>query len=419
MISELQIALQLLQENKMEEAIQLIEELSKKANDDELYTIGELYFDWGFLDEATEVFNQLIDKYPSDSQLKIALSSIKIEQEKDNEAIDLLSSINQADEFYLHALIQLADLYQVQGLYEVAENKLKEAKQLEPNEFIIDFALAELYFSTGRYKVSLSYYERVLESADDINGVDVNERVAEALALVGEYESALAYYEQIKGKSNDVLFKYGFTASQVNKPELAIKVWEELLTKDDNYHSVYPELIKMYLKVNNLTEAEKTLEKALLYDEYNKELYFLSGEIKQAQGKFDEAKVHYRKSLSIDFDYKEALMRLVQLLKAEEDYEEIILTLEKSKADGAVDVEYDLELAQAHYELENFEEVAKIYEALTVVLKDDPDYLKTYGYFLLEEGKQVEALSKFNAYLKIIPLDQDVLSLVERLEMKE
>ena len=43
-----------------------------------------------------------------------------------------------------------ADLYQLQGMPEVSERKLLQAKELLPNEVIIDFALGELFYQQGR-----------------------------------------------------------------------------------------------------------------------------------------------------------------------------------------------------------------------------------------------------------------------------
>jgi hypothetical protein len=55
-----------------------------------------------------------------------------------------------------------ADLYQLIGIPEVSEAKLLEAQKLLPKESLIRFALAELYFSTDRYKKRLSFIRSLL-----------------------------------------------------------------------------------------------------------------------------------------------------------------------------------------------------------------------------------------------------------------
>src|SRR5699024_6862897 len=114
-----------------------------------------------------------------------------IEMEHDEAAIDLLDQIKEDDEAYVQALVQMADLYQAQGLFEVAEQKLLLAKQKEPNEIIIDFALGELLFSTGAYQKAIAYYERILVHEHEVANVSIYDRLAEAYAAIGEYEEAL------------------------------------------------------------------------------------------------------------------------------------------------------------------------------------------------------------------------------------
>ena len=66
------------------------------------------------------------------------------------------------DPNYPEALLLLADLFQMEGLYEVSEQKLLEAKKLLPNEGVIDFALGELYSEEGKFIEAIRCYEIVL-----------------------------------------------------------------------------------------------------------------------------------------------------------------------------------------------------------------------------------------------------------------
>ena len=67
------------------------------------------------------------------------------------------------DPSFPESLVLLADLYQMEGLYEVSEQKLLKAKELLPNEIVIDFALGELYAEQGKFTDAIRYYEKVLE----------------------------------------------------------------------------------------------------------------------------------------------------------------------------------------------------------------------------------------------------------------
>ncbi len=66
---------------------------------------------------------------------------------------------------YNHLLFQ-ADLYDSQGLYEVCEQKLLEAEKIDPNEPIIQLALAEFYASIGRFAEAIYKFEQILPQAE-------------------------------------------------------------------------------------------------------------------------------------------------------------------------------------------------------------------------------------------------------------
>src|SRR5699024_8240331 len=139
----------------------------------------ELYFDWGFVDEALETFQKIEVVLPTEGQVKLFIASIYTELENDSDAIETLTEIDSSDELYLPYLMQVVDLYGWQGLFEVAEFKLREAKSLDEDEIIIDFALGKLFYSIGEYNKAIIHYEIVNQEKDLIANVDINERLAE------------------------------------------------------------------------------------------------------------------------------------------------------------------------------------------------------------------------------------------------
>src|SRR5690625_1426570 len=166
-------AIELVDEGEVDEALSILDNFLLDANDEERFAVADLYYGWGFIDEAIDIVEKLLGKYPTEGQLITKLVSMYIDVEKDDKAIELLNKIDEEDPYYVQALLQLADLYEVQGLYEVAEQKLFEAKKLEPEEKIIDFALGELLFSTGQYNRAIPFYERVSDSFTTLNDVAI------------------------------------------------------------------------------------------------------------------------------------------------------------------------------------------------------------------------------------------------------
>src|SRR5699024_8212456 len=77
---------------------------------------------------------------------------------------------------------------------------------------------------------------------------------------------------------------------------------------------------------------------------------------------------------------------------------------------------YQWELAQAYEENEQFSNALKAYEKAYDGLAHDSEFLKAYGYFLTEEGRFEKAVTIFESYLKLEPMDEDILMFMERLK---
>src|SRR5699024_3829058 len=152
-------------------AMTLLTEKSPHATDEEKFMIVELYYEWGFFEQAIELLETLLEKYPQEGEIITLLAEINIELEKDDTAIDLLNSIDEEDSFYAAALSQLADSDQTQGLFEVAEQKLPGAKRHFPEEPVIEFALSELLFYTRQENRAIPFYEKIYKATIEINQV--------------------------------------------------------------------------------------------------------------------------------------------------------------------------------------------------------------------------------------------------------
>ncbi|PAV29490.1 hypothetical protein CIL05_11530 [Virgibacillus profundi] len=409
-------AVHLMESNQSDKAIELLESYLNVADNEEKYSIAELYMQWGFLEEASTILNELLQQFPDESELKVALADICIELEDDEKAINLLNEINEDDPAYIQSLIQLADLYQAQGLFEVAEQKLLTAKQVDPNEVIIDFALGELLFSIGEYRKAITYYEKTALKMKEVANISINERLAEAHAASGEYELALAFFQEEENEDPDTLFKYGFTAYQANRKDIAIKAWEHVIEIDAYYHTVYYQLAKAYEDEGMYKDAYETASKGLQVDEFNKELYFLTGSLAHQLNKDAESEKFVREALALDPDYKEAVLFLIELFKNKENFEGIIDLLIEIKSIGADDSLYEWELARAYNEIESYNDALKHYWEAYNSLNKDSDFLKEFGYFLTEEGRTDDAIPIFEAYMAQQPSDNEIEEFINRLK---
>lgn len=412
-------AIGLLESGQTDEAIRLLKSFTPLASDDEKLTVAQVYMQWGFLQEAVDLLQNLRLSHPENSEVKLLLADIYIELNDDKAAINLLNDIDPDDPSYVQALLQLADLYQAEGLFEVTEQKLLEAKNLMPEEPVIDFALGEFYFSMGNYKKSIIYYEKLYKQKKEFANVSIDSRLAEAHAAIGEYEIALKYFKKLNSSHPDVLFKYGLTAYYADRKDISIRVWNKVIEIDPYYHTVYYELAKAYRDEEMIQEAYETCQEGLRIDEYNKELLYLAGVLAHQLNEYEECITLIEKAIELDPDYKEAIIYMVELYKTDEEFEKIIELIERIKQVGATDPLYEWELAKAYRELgdpKSDEKALTCYEEAYHMLENDPDFLKDYGYFLAEIGRIADAVTMLEAYLKHEPADVEIEEYLMRLK---
>lgn len=412
-------AVKLMESNQTDEAVELLENYLLTADEEERHTIAELYIQWGFYQEASVLLNELLQRYPNESEIKVMLADIYIELEDDEAAINLLNEIKEDDPAYTQSLIQLADLYQAQGLFEVAEQKLLSAKQYEPNEVIIDFALGELLFSIGEYRRAITYYEKIVPKMKEIANVSINDRLGEAHAASGDYELALSFFQDVESEHPDSLFKYGLTAYQADRKDIAIKAWEQVIEIDAYYHTVYYQLANAYDEEGMPKEAYKTAVDGLKIDEFNKELYFLAGSLAHQLNDEAGSEKWVREAIALDPDYKKAVLFLTEQFKTMERYSEIVDLIVEIKEMGADDPLYEWELARAYNEIESYDNALNHYREAYNRLNQDSDFMKEYGYFLTEEGRTAEAISVFETYLVMQPLDAEIEDFLGRLKQSK
>ena len=171
-----------------------VNEALNSNNDDALFILGETLYNFGLTPQGLEVFRTLYHKYPDESELLIYFIEGLMSENQTDEALEYLSQVELSTE----KLMLEADLYQQINMIEVAIDKLTEARELEPNDPIIHFALAELLYFDGQYLRATREYEVVLDTGEyEVNGVNLFARMADCALQSGNYSDAINLFDEI------------------------------------------------------------------------------------------------------------------------------------------------------------------------------------------------------------------------------
>ncbi|WP_064091035.1 tetratricopeptide repeat protein [Rossellomorea aquimaris] len=408
-----------LEEGNLEEAKKQYEQVLKFGSHEDKFSLAEELHQLGFLEEAKELYENLLQYYPGEGELLVEVAEVLVEMDQEEEAINNLALIEEDDPTYPRALLLLADLYQMQGLFEVSEQKLIQAKKILPEEPVIDFGLGELYAETGRFLEAIRHYDTLIKNGiTELGGTNVHQRLAEAYSVGGAFEEALTHYEKALEKNLEIntLFGYAFTAFQAGFYEKAIEKFVSVKELDPEYHSVYLLLAKSYEHDEQLQESLETIQEGVKQDEFNKELNLFGGKISLKLGLEEEAEKFLREALALDPGYVEAALLINKLFFTQDRYEDVLEIAQMLTVEGEEEPQVNWDLAKAYEGLEEYNYALKQYRIAYNYFKNQQQFLIEYGQFLVEEGLRGEAIEVYKHLIKMDPSNDEWQELIERLQ---
>lgn len=403
-------------ENLAEAQLMLIEAL-RNDNDDLLADLGEELLSLGFLEEAKRVFLHLIDLYPDAQGLNLPLAEIAIENNQIDEAFELLENVSKENESYVQSLLVSADLYQVIGIPEVSEAKLKEAQNILPDEPLIVFALAELYFVNNQFIEAVECYQKLIEkNVLIVSSVSIYERIGSSYSMIGEFETSIPFLEKAldEEQTDDRLFQLAFTYLQLKENQKAIALLQQLRALNPHYQSLYISLAEVLQEEEEVEQAREVLAEGIKENPYQIELYHLASENAYRLHDVVAAENFLKQGLELGDRKDETLLTLSNLYVDEERYEEVIATVALMEEQDHPYASWNL--AHSYHVLEEFDLAKVHFEQAYQELKHEPDFLKEYGIFLREEGRLLEAKSMLEHYLHHEPGDPEIQSLIDAIE---
>ncbi|WP_122646781.1 tetratricopeptide repeat protein [Enterococcus mediterraneensis] len=383
---------------------------------EDLTDLGSQLMQLGFLEEAQQIFENLLEKFPENAELQLSLAEIAIENDQIDTAFDYIESVDKNSEFYPEALLLSADLYQVLGIPEVSEAKLNEAAKILPDEPLIQFALAELYFNSDRFSDAATLYQLLLNAGvQELAGVSLEERLGSALSLEGKFEDAVTHLERALKEevTDDRLFQTAFVYLQLKENQQAINYLQQLRALNPQYQSLYLYLAQALQEEELLEEAQETIEEGIKENPFQVDFYQFASENAYRLHDEDKAEEFLLKALETGEKTDETRLMLSNLYLKAERFEDVITTIEKMENPDDAFAQWNL--AHAYNELEDFTEAAVHYEQANLSLHHEPEFMKEYGIFLREEGRLEEALSLLTHYLSHEPGDLEVQSIIDAL----
>ena len=392
--------LEALEQQDLAKADSYFQKAIKEDSDEVLLELGSYLEGIGFYPQASQIYEKLSRKFP---EVNISLASIASEDGLIEEAFTYLENISPESDWYVSALVLKADLYQMEGLTDVAREKLLEARNYSDDPLLI-FGLAELDSELGNDLEAIKGYALLdNRSIYQQTGISTYQRIGISYARLGKFESAIEFLEKAIELEYDDQVAFELASIYFDKEEYqkALLYFKQLDTISPDFESYEYGYSLALHKEHRTEEALKIAQQGLSKNPFETRLLLHASQLSYELHQPEQAETYLLQAQENAEDQEEILLRLGTLYQEQERYEDIIAL----KIYEPENLLTKWMIAKGYQELEELESAEEIYQELAPDLKDNPEFLEQYIYLLRELGKIEEAKDFIQSYLQIVPDD--------------
>ena len=399
-----------LQEQDLALADRYFEQALTTDSEEELLDLADYLESIGFFPQAKRIFEKLAPDYPASY---ISLAAIASDDGDLEQAFTYLEEIQPGSDWYVAALLAEADLYQLEGLPDVAREKLAQAAELTDEPLVI-FGLAEIDLELGDFSQAIKEYAQLdNRTIFEQTGVSTYQRIGVCYASLGKFVAAIEFLEKAVELEYDDAAVYELATiladqEEYQKANLYFKQLDTLSPDFEGYEYGYA----LSLHAEHRTAEALTLaQQGLAKNPFETRLLLLASQLSYELHDEKAAENYLLQAQEDADDLEEIALRLTTLYLEQERYEDI-LEFAEQEVDNALT---RWNLARAYQALENLEKAEELYNQLARELQDNPEFLEQYVYFLRELGRFEEAKRAAASYLRLIPDDGSMQELYESL----
>ena len=403
--------LQALEEQDLTKAEHYFAKALENDPSDLLYELATYLEGIGFYPQAKEIYLKIVEDFP---EVHLNLAAIASEDGQIEEAFAYLEEIQADSDWYVSALALKADLYQMEGLTDVAREKLLEALTYSEDPLLI-LGLAELDSELENYQEAIQGYAQLdNRTIYEQTGISTYQRIGFAYAQLGKFETATEFLEKALELEYDDLTAFElaslyFDQEEYQKAVLYFKQIDTISPDFEGYEYGYSQALH---KEHQVQEALRIAKQGLEKNPFETRLLLVASQFSYELHDASGAENYLLTAKEDAEDTEEILLRLATIYLEQERYEDI-LDLQNDEPENLLT---KWMIARSYQEMDDLDTAYEHYQGLAGDLKDNPEFLEHYIYLLRELGYFEEAKVNAQAYLKLVPDDVQMQELYERLQ---
>ncbi len=402
--------LQALEEQDLVKAEHYFVKALENDSSDLLYELATYLEGIGFYPQAKEIYLKIVEDFP---EVNLNLAAIASEDGQIEEAFAYLEEIQSDSDWYVSSLALKADLYQLEGLTDVAREKLLEALTYSEDPLLI-LGLAELDSELENHQEAIQGYAQLdNRTIYEQTGISTYQRIGFAYAQLGKFETATEFLEKALELEYDDLTAFElaslyFDQEEYQKAVLYFKQLDTISPDFEGYEYGYSHALH---KEHQVQEALRIAKQGLEKNPFETRLLLAASQFSYELHDASGAENYLLTAKADAEDTEEILLRLATIYLEQERYEDI-LDLQSDEPENLLT---KWMIARSYQEMDDLDSGYEHYQELVGDLKDNPEFLEHYIYLLRELGYFEEAKVNAQAYLKLVPDDVQMQELYERL----
>lgn len=373
--------LQALEEQDLTKAEHYFAKALENDSSDLLYELATYLEGIGFYPQAKEIYLKIVEDFP---EVHLNLAAIASEDGQIEEAFTYLEEIQADSDWYVSSLALKADLYQLEGLTDVAREKLLEALTYSEDSLLI-LGLAELDSELENYQAAIQAYAQLdNRSIYEQTGISTYQRIGFAYAQLGKFETATEFLEKALELEYDDLTAFElaslyFDQEEYQKATLYFKQLNTISPDFEGYEYGYSQALH---KEHQVQEALRIAKQGLEKNPFETRLLLAASQFSYELHDASGAENYLLTAKEDAEDTEEILLRLATIYLEQERYEDI-LDLQSEEPENLLT---KWMIARSYQEMDDLDTAYEHYQELTGDLKDNPEFLEHYIYLLRELG---------------------------------
>jgi tetratricopeptide (TPR) repeat protein len=382
----------------MEALVGVFDQLIKLSpeTEDFYFDRANALFISGKVDDAKAAYDLLDQKFGSSKELMMAKQRISLQakDEKSDGAIEKLIAENPAD---VKNYLYLSGILLEKNKQDEAIALLQKAKTIEPNNFEIDLALADVYQSQRKHELAIVPLKSAFAQVEMPNA----NKIKIIAAMLPRFNNQLVVKDAtdlaeiaIKTHPNDakLLLIYGDVLYQQGDYNNAKEQYAAVLKLEEQNYLAWQKLLAVQTLIGKYEDAIKTGEEALAIYPNQAILYYYRAFALHRNGQNAEAALEIKSALQLDGD-DQNLKAMIFALQAE-----VLIDQQKLKEadlafDKAIALAPDNYLTLSNYAYylalrnQNLPKAEILAEKAVKALPKNASVLDTYAMVLLKQDK--------------------------------